>query len=233
MPYLKYDDGHEVRHSELKNALSAFNSRMNREGTHALFRETWEKLVATGGLKPQEAKIQASKAYRPASMDDVDAQEWPLWGIRCEQGTDIIRRRERKRALLEGEPPPAQPELMALRSKDEEDQRILQLALLVGPERRCSAKEAIEWAASYMLISAFSITEKEVPGQLALVLLANSRKDPKFQSTLIQNYLDKAMPSKTQVEYEQKFMDDGREKLDHLARFMEGLKDEQSEISVE
>ncbi len=219
MAYLKYDDGNEVRGSELTAALKAFNSRMHREGSYDLYYKTWSDL-AKDGLDTKEAKIQASKVYKPARYDDVDPQEWPLWGIRCEQGTEIIRRRERKRALLDGDKAPAQPELLTLKTKEEEDQQILRLALAVGPMKRCGAKEAIEWAVSYVLISAFSISPEEVPGQLALVLLSLARKDPKFQSTTIQNYLDKAMPSKTQVEYEQKFMDDGREKLEMLSRFM-------------
>ena len=219
MPYLKYDDGHEVRSGELTAALKAFNSRMHREGSYELYHKTWSDL-AKDGLDTKEAKIQASKVYKPARYDDVDPQEWPLWGIRCEQGTEIIRRRERKRALLEGEKAPAQPELLTLKTKEEEEQQILRLALAVGPNKRCGAKEAIEWAVSYVLISAFSIEPDEVPGQLALVLLSLARRDPKFQSTTIQNYLDKAMPSKSQVEFDQKFMDDGREKLDMLDRFM-------------
>ena len=134
MSYLKYEDGSEVKHGELTLAISALNSRLHRQGFQKQFQEAWKALVdgSSGKIKPQEAKIQVAKSlFRPGSMNDVDPQEWPLWGVRCEQPTSIIRNRERKRALAEGETAPASPEMAVLRGQEEEVKQIRTLALLV------------------------------------------------------------------------------------------------------
>jgi hypothetical protein len=229
LPLLKYDDGNPVKHGELQAALSAFKSRINREGHYPTFAALRDKLKATG-MKTRQAEVQASRDFRPAIMADADAQEWPLWGLRCEQPLPSVRRIQAKRALANGDEVPSIPEMGPVREKGEELAQINRLAFLVGPEKRCGAKEAIEWVASYMLISSHYITPDVVPGMLALVLLAKCRENPAFSIKILESYIDKAMPTKNQVEYEQKFLDDGREKFSMLESFV--LKEELGNVEV-
>lgn len=222
MSLLKYEDGSEVRPGELRLALKALNARLHRQGFHAQYVQAWQNVVSgsDGRITPQEAKLQVVKSlYRPANMKEVDPQEWPLWGVRTEQPLPAIRQMERKRALADDETPRAAPELVSLRGAEEEAKQIRTLALLVKG-RQCTSKEAADWASDHMLISAFSLTPDDVPGQRALVYLHMMREDNAFAAKILTLQADRGMPSKTQIEMDQKFADDGREKLSMLDNFL-------------
>lgn len=221
MSLLKYEDGTEVRPGELRLALKALNARLHRQGFHSQYVQAWQNVVSgsDGRIAPQEAKLQVARSlYRPANMKEVDPQEWPLWGVRTEQPLAVVRQMERKRALADDETPRAAPELVAMRGVEEEMRQICTLALLVQG-RHCTSKEAAAWASKNKLTSAFSLDPDEIPGQLALVYLHMMREDNGFAAKILTLQADREMPSKAQIEYEQKFADDGREKLSILENF--------------
>jgi hypothetical protein len=224
----KYD----LRGIEMKEALSAFRSRVHNTGQYENFRKLADRNRANG-MPARTADVAAAK-YFPCPIDQMHPTELPLWGYKLPSHLSLSEARKTNKAIREGEESLAEavqnkPLLKGIRDEAQEQAFEDFLCQNVPLDKKCPEKEAVSWAITRKHTSAAAITVEEVPSRLALVLWIEARHDQEFMLDLIKKHLDKALPSKTQMEYEAAFMDDGRRLGNFIEKAMMAVEHELAE----
>lgn len=244
MAFKKYEHPPEPGSAEIKNALSALNSRLHRSKQYDEYVALVEKLFqdkVTEGMKStarneakRAAKIEASRLYR-VPLAQLDVLELPLWGYEIPSHNNAKALREASSALLGSdleeieEAVKSNPLLEGLKDSMMEERWLEQLWLRVPAEKEADAKSVVSWVISHLKVSMENIEPSMIPSRAALAVLDDCRKDDDFRRDFLKKWMDKFLPSKQQVEYEQRYADDGRQKFGMVERCLASLEDEGSE----
>jgi hypothetical protein len=245
----RYNDGQEPKVptvEELTNAISAAKSRLNdNKPLYAEFDRLVENAVAQmleskPGMTSSERKqcrreatiaiIRNSDQFKPANFKSaIKPAELPLWGFRIPSHASPKASRKVQQKLAAADDAQietmveSEPVLATVRNLRDEELRMAQLMLDVPAGMEADMKTIVRWVIEHLKISLSSIQADTIPCRAALVLLEDCRADADFRRSLLTKWMDKLMPTKTQVEYEAQFADDGRKSLSLVERTIRNI----------
>lgn len=234
MRYKEIDGQINVTSQEMSKAISAFKSRLFTtlgRGAYGKFLQQVKTLAEKDSVSERVATINVAKLY-PYELENMSADELPLWGYRAESLVDSERRATRestkngqgiKEVLAE------RPAFKEIRDEQVEEAAMAMLLINVPLDRACPERESMLWALNRVSLPFSRMGMEDVPSRLALEILILCRKDQDFCMDLMKKYLDKSLPSKQQMEYEQSFQEDGRRMEEFLNGVLSSLKESESE----
>lgn len=247
----KYADGEapDIMTGEIKLALTALRQRLHRSGKYEEWRakadELFEESIAGQDLghkaiqrAKRMAQVAAARALKTcqANLASVDPAELPLWGFKAPSHASHAEKRRVSKLLVDDTEVleaalHREPLLQGVKELAQEEARLQWLVLQVPPNCEADTKLIVKWVIDYMKVSLDCVEPDDVPSRSALILLAECRADDMFRRDFLKKWMDKFLPTKAQVEYEQMFADDGQKSLslveDTLAVVTrEGAKDE-------
>ena len=103
---------------------------------------------------------------------------------------------------------------------------------LLAPAGSCSEREAASFVFEYAAVPISNIPQTAVPSKGAVGLLKWVHSSPSNAASFYSQIWAKLMPTKSQLDAEARFSDDGNEELEILARLEATLEPEETQVQV-